>query len=184
MQTTHRKTRNFSLIVIITLICVGGFTFTASGQECYYLYPYNLYLTAGATSSEPLVVHDAAGNNVEGFVYFTGYNSSLISVSPDGFVTALRTEASNEIGTWIRASIDGQEVIGRCVVRVLSQDYEVPYAELEGENTSLYYPTDINGENLTQYVLQHQIVLVNDYAYSITIQPNRTPSFLRMQTDL
>lgn len=167
MKTTDRNNITFSIIFITTLICVNALTFNASSQECYYLYPYNLYLTAGATSSEPLVVHDAAGNNVAGSINFSGYNSSLISVSPDGYVTALRIEASNEIGTWIRAYIDGQEVIGRCVVRVLSQDYEVPYAELEGENTSLYYPTDINGENLTQYVLQHQVVLANDYAYSI-----------------
>ena len=113
----------------------------------YVLFPYNLHLTANATSEEPLVIRDQAGNRVSGTVEFFGFNQSLISVSPEGFVTALREEAPNEIGTWVFAKIDGTGVNNTSIVRVLSQNHGNNFEEIVGEHTILYYPTQIDGEN-------------------------------------
>jgi hypothetical protein len=131
------------------------------------LYPYNMHLTSGATSAVRLVVRDEAGNPLNGQVYFYGYDNSLISVDSLGYVHALRAETDNEIGTWVAAQLDGQEVQNSCVVRVLSQDYGWEFAEVVGAHTVLYYPITINGEEITPQVELYQIPLVDEYAYNL-----------------
>ncbi|MBL1215265.1 MAG: T9SS type A sorting domain-containing protein [Ignavibacteriae bacterium] len=132
-----------------------------------YLYPYNLHLKKDSTSSEPLVIKDKYGNIVPGTIYFGGYSNDLISISADGYVTGLREEQSNEIGTWVFASIDGQSVSNRCVVRVLSSNYNLQYIADTSANTILYYPESINGENIEPYVLQYEMSTVHEYIYQI-----------------
>ncbi len=132
-----------------------------------YLYPYNLHLTDGATSAVPLTLRDSNGNPVSGVVNFGGYDPSLISISGDGFVTALRQEGPNEIGTWVHATIDGQIAANTCIVRVLGQDYDLSFNEIVGENTVLYYPAAIDGEDIEAYVQQYEIAEIDEYAYDI-----------------
>jgi hypothetical protein len=66
----------------------------------YHLMPYNLHLTPGAESSVPLHVVDQDGNPVPGTLTFSISDpQDLVSISPSGYVTALRAEnTSTEIG--------------------------------------------------------------------------------------
>jgi len=181
---SHRYSKNGTYTVQVTAHSSSCETATetttvqitnAEGPSCeslvdtteYVLFPYNLHLTANTTSNEPLVLRDQAGNKVSGTVEFFGFDSSLISVSPSGFVTALREEASNEIGTLVSAKIDGTVVNNTSIVRVLSKDHGISFEEIVGERTILYYPTQIAGEDLSNLVLQHQIPTLNEYAYQI-----------------
>ncbi len=146
----------------------------------YYLFPPVLHLASGATSSVPLEVRDRDGNKVTGDIEFFGMNlvlvigwtevdPPLISVSPDGFVTALRQEVIGvDIGTEISARINGQEVTNRSSVRVLSREYDVSYQEIVGENMVLYYPSTLEGEDISQFIVsRYQVPTVNEYAYTI-----------------
>lgn len=148
-----------------------------SGPECYYLFPYNLHLTVGTVSAAPLEVRDQSGNAVAGSITFSISDTTMISVSTDGYVTALREEGPFEIGSWIQAMIDGHPVANTCIVRVLSEDYGTPFYEIVTENTALYYPTDVNGENLETLITQYQIPTVNEYAYKIQAELMGTEPF-------
>ncbi len=143
---------------------------TSTANTSYYVYPPNLHLAAGVTSVVPLTIVDDNGKTVSGNVTYHGYDTSLISISGSGYVTALRAERSSEIGTWVHATINEVPVANTTVVRVFSKELAVPFSQLTGENTVLYYPTNVNGENLSTYVTRHQIPLVNEYAYSIQHQ--------------
>jgi hypothetical protein len=131
------------------------------------LYPYNMHLTAGATSSEPLVVIDRSGTVQSGTVVFFNYDASLISIDSLGYVHALRVETDAEIGTWVNAQLDGEFIDNSCVVRVLSQDYGFSFTEVIGNHTILWYPVSINGEDIQSQVDQFQIPLVDEYAYDL-----------------
>lgn len=133
----------------------------------YYLYPHNLHLISGQTGEVPLTVIDDDDNPVAGDVTFYGYDTSLISISPEGYVTALRTEDDIEIGTWVQALVNGVPVHSTAIVRVLSSDYGVPFSRIVGEQTILYYPTVVHSETLSLYVDQYQIPTVNEYAYDV-----------------
>jgi hypothetical protein len=139
----------------------------APDGSAYYLYPYNLHLVAGARSAVPLQLRDALGNVITGPISFSGYDNSLISISSDGYVTAKRAETASEIGTWVNASISGGSVANTCVVRVLSTNYNFSYASAEATNTILYYPTSINGENISSYVTSFEMAQTLDYAYRL-----------------
>jgi hypothetical protein len=136
-------------------------------STCYFLYPYNLHLVQGVRSAVPLQVRDQAGDVVASAITFYGYDTTLISISTDGYVTPKRSETSTEIGTGVSASVGGQQVANSCIVRVLSRDYNLSYTEARGQNTILYYPSPISGENISAYVAQYEMPQVNDYAYSI-----------------
>lgn|GEM_PF-3221084 len=131
------------------------------------LYPYNMHLTTGTVSSQPLVIKDRSGTVQSGTVVFYGYNASLISLDSLGYVHALRTETDNEIGTWVNAQFNGETVQNTCVVRVLSQNYNLDYTEVVGEHTVLYYPVSIKGEDIQSQVELYQIPLVDEYAYDL-----------------
>jgi PKD repeat protein len=152
----------------------------AGAQNHYYLVPYNMHLTAGTTSAVPLHVVDQDGITVSETLAFTINNppaQPLVSISSSGYVTALRTETSNEIGIWVRATLNGQEVSNTCVVRVLPENYGVPFAEAATARTSLYYPTMINGENIALQMAQFQVPTVNEYAYQIESRLMATSPF-------
>jgi hypothetical protein len=136
----------------------------------YYLYPYNLHLTPGTTSTIPIRVIDDIGNTISGVMNFYGYNAGLISISTDGYVTALRGEGSAEIGTWVSATIDGKVVNSKTIIRVLSTSYSIPFSQLASQHTVLYYPTNIAMEDLTLIVNQYQMSTVDEYAYTIQSQ--------------
>jgi hypothetical protein len=136
----------------------------------YHLLPYNLHLTPGAESPVPLHVVDQDGNPVPGTLTFsTSDPQDLVSISPSGYVTALRAEnTSTEIGVWINANLNGKPILSNsCVVRVLPEDYGVSFAEESGQRTALYYPTEVNGENIAALVAQFQVPTVNEYAHQI-----------------
>jgi hypothetical protein len=137
------------------------------GTGDLHLYPYNLHLTAGATSSQPLVIRDRSGVVQSGTLAFFNYNTSLISIDALGYVHALRVETSSEIGTWVNVEFNGQTIQNACVVRVLSQDYNWDYTEVVSENTVLYYPVSINGEDIQSLVELYQIPLIDEYAYDL-----------------
>jgi hypothetical protein len=118
-------------------------------SEIYYLYPYNMHLTSGAVSAEPLIIRDESGNPLSGTVTFFGYDGSLISIDPSGYVTALRAESGTEIGTWVNAQYNGHSVANTCIVRVLSQDYGLSFTEVVGDHIVLWYPTSIDGEDMS-----------------------------------
>jgi len=139
----------------------------AGNMGSLHLFPYNLHLTAGAVSSQPLVIKDRSGAVQSGTVVFYGYNTSLISIDSLGYVHALRAETDVEIGTWVNVQFNGQMVQNTCVVRVLSQDYNLDYTEVVGENTVLYYPVSIDGEDIQSQVELYQIPLVDEYAYDL-----------------
>ena len=107
-----------------------------------------MHLTAGATGAIPLHVVDQDGNPVPGTLTFSvSAPEGLVSISQDGNVTALRAEnTETEIGVWINATLNGQPILSNsCVVRVLPENYGVPFAEVSGARTTLYYPTTVNG---------------------------------------
>lgn len=137
----------------------------ASGAD-YTLKPYSLHLSLAGTNSAQLTVYDLAGNAVSGGVTYHDYDTSLVSVSATGLVTALRAEGPDEIGTWIRASVDGQQVDNAAVARVLSADPDATFAEHVMPRSVLWSPTEVAGENLEVHVLAHQIPLVDDYVYA------------------
>ena len=139
----------------------------ASNAGSLHLFPYNLHLTAGAVSSQPLVVKNRSGTVQSGTVVFYDYNTSLISIDSLGYVHALRAETDEEIGTWVNAQFNGEKVQNTCVVRVLSQNYNLDYTEVVGEHTVLYYPVSISGEDIQSQVELYQIPLVDEYAYDL-----------------
>jgi PKD repeat protein len=153
----------------------------AGTQIHYYLVPYNMHLTAGATSAVPLHVVDQDGIAVSGTLAFTIKNppaEPLVSISSSGVVTALRTEAPSEIGIWVSAALNGQEVSNTCVVRVLPNDYStVSFAEAVTARTSLYYPTMISGEDINAAVNRFKMDAVNEYAYQIQARLMGTSPF-------
>ena len=127
----------------------------------YYLSPPNVHLVAGATVQ--LNVIDDDGNVVTDSTTFFGYNSSLISVSASGVVTALRTENATEIGTWVSATVNGMPANSKAIVRVLSKRYNLPYQREVGTNSVLYYPTTLlRGEDLSTPVSQYELSKVSD----------------------
>ena len=134
---------------------------------CYYLVPFNMHLVNGATGAVPLQVVDADGIVVSGTVQFSGYDTTLLQISADGFVTALRGEAAGEIGTWVSATLDGVYVANTCVVRVLPATPSAAYARLDTAHTALYYPSVLDGENLGNYVDTYQVNAVDEFAYQI-----------------
>jgi len=134
----------------------------------YYVFPPNLHLTPGATSSVPLSVIDRYGKTVSSAnIVFDRYDGSLISISKDGYVTALRAESSTEIGTWVSAHVDGMRVESTAVVRVLSRSCGTEFVWVEGQNTALYYPANASGEDITTYVDRYEILKANEWAYLI-----------------
>ena len=145
----------------------GDSTEYSQSTTCYYLYPYNLHLTNAITSAEPLVIKNDDGNIISGTLNFFGYDQTLISISADGYVTALRQENPDEIGTWVSATINGQTVANACIVRVLSINYNITFIEETRANTKLYYPDSIKGENISAYVAQYEIPAVIEYFYTI-----------------
>ena len=140
---------------------------TAVTANYLYLYPYNLHLSAQETSSSPLRVIDSNGNPVPVTPTFSGYDSSLISISSDGHVTGLRQENDTETGTWVTATIAGLPISNRSVVRVLSKDYSVPFSLVETPKSAWYYPSSVGTEVMDTYFSQYQVSLVTDYAYGI-----------------
>ncbi len=138
-----------------------------SSNGAYYLYPPSLHLSLGTPSSIHLAVVDRTGKPVAGVLSFYGYDTSLIAVAADGGVTPLRSEASNEIGTWVRAAVNGSEAANSSVVRVLSQARPEVFNTITTTHTLLYYPASINGADLSADVARHQIPLVNEYGYII-----------------
>lgn len=143
-------------------------SFSAAVTANYlYLYPYNLHLSPQETSSSPLRFIDSNGNPVSGTLTFSGYDSSLISISSDGYVTGLRQENDTEIGTWVTATIAGLPISNRSVVRVLSKDYSVPFSLAETAKSAWYYPSSVGTEVMDTYFSQYQVSLLTDYAYGI-----------------
>jgi hypothetical protein len=142
-------------------------TSATSDGPFYYLYPYNLHLTPGATSEEPLVIRDQAGNVVSGEVEFHGVDETLISIDEDGYVTALRVERDDEIGNWVHATFNGRPVSNTSIVRVLSKDYGIEFEEIVGENTVLYYPVQVKDVDVESVVQASQLPTVNEYTYRI-----------------
>lgn len=132
-----------------------------------HLYPYNMHLTAGAVSSQPLVIKDRSGAVQSGTIIFSNYDTSLISIDSYGYVHALRTEFDDEIGAWVHAQFDGEDVENNCVVRVLSQNYGFSFTEVVGNHTILWYLTSINGEDIQSQVELYQIPLLEEYAYDL-----------------
>lgn len=165
-RATPARLNHAPAIAALTPLDAGA----ARAGEAFYLYPHNLHLVAGTTSSTRLVVIDHSDHVVAGNVTFYGYDPTLISISTDGYVTALRTEGDDEIGTWVSAAINDVNVSSTTVVRVLSASHPNPFFRPVGENTVLYYPTNVNGEDLSSYVTLHQVPTVNEYAYSIQYQ--------------
>jgi hypothetical protein len=146
----------------------------------YKLVPYNMHLTAGATSLVPLRIVDQDGRPVSGTVTFTSSDpQDLVSISPSGYVTALRTEnADTEIGVWVSANLNGQSMVSNSsIVRVLPANYGNAFAEASGQKTALYYPTNVNGEDIAARVAQFQVPLVNEYAYAIESRLMSTSPF-------
>jgi PKD repeat protein len=142
----------------------------AGTQSHYYLVPYDMHLTAGTTSADPLQVVDQDGNPVPGTITFTMSDpQDLVSLS-DGYVTAEREEdPDGEAGVWVRATLNNQQIVSNtCVVRVLPEGIAIPdYVEAPGERTRLYYPTFVNGQNIAALVDQFDIPVANEYAYQI-----------------
>lgn len=134
---------------------------------CRYVFPYNLHLINGQTSSLPLQLRGSDGTPLSDPVTFTPTDKTLVSVAASGYVTALRQEADNEIGAWINADWDGQPVANSCVARVLPKDYGIHFIDSTGEHTVLHYPAAIKGENLDELVQDYQIPTVNEYAYRV-----------------
>ncbi len=166
MNQTIRFVRRCVVPAVVALLFVGQPPFVAAQPSpSYTLYPPNLHLVAGETSSVPLGVRDRDGNPVPGAVTFSGFDASLISVSANGFVTALRAETASEIGTWVTATIAGQRVGNTSVVRVLATARPESFAFVTRTNTALYYPVSFAGENLTALVDRYQVPNVNEYAY-------------------
>lgn len=155
--------------VIVNISNAGEPGCPSDRPQCTYLNPYNFHLTNGATGSEPLTAKDHEGNPVTGDLTVFGYDASLISVSSSGEVTALRQEAPNEIGTWAFARVDDKPVANGSVVRVLSQNYGIPFTQVQTANTVLHYPTSAPNfaGDLPQFVQDHEIGTVNEYAYQI-----------------
>ena len=183
---THRYSTNGTYTVTVTAAGCNTLTETTTAvitnvqnppncpppgvQTHYYLVPYNMHLTAGATSTVPLQVVDQDGMTVSGSLAFTVSGpQNLISILSNDHVKAERVEnTTTEIGVWIHATLDGKPVSNTCVVRVLPNDYSaVPFAEESGQRTTLYYPTEVNGENIAAQVAQFQVPTVNEYAYQI-----------------
>ncbi|MDA0744993.1 MAG: cohesin domain-containing protein [bacterium] len=149
--------------------------------EAFFIYPPILHLTEGETAT--LEIRDKSGNQVTGDVsyFYDLLNSSgrfikkelpLISIAPDGKVTALRTEffgpPDKRNGEFFYAAINGQSAANAVNVRVLSADYGIgPMVGEMGEHTALYYPESINGENIAEDMARFEVLKVNEYAYQI-----------------
>ena len=134
-------------------------------SEGYVLEPFNLHLSVTGQDTGQLFVYDGDGHRVTEGLSFFGYDTSLISISETGLVTALRTETSTEIGAWVSAAVDGIHASNTSIVRVLGVDVTFPFRSYEGDASILYSPTVIDGENIDAYVQKYQLPLVNDYAY-------------------
>lgn len=145
----------------------------------YVLKPYNLHLSLAGASTRQLNVYDENGVEITSGLSFFGYDSSLISVSSTGLVTALRAETPTEIGTWISASVAGQGVQNATVARVLYADYGIDFVERVGRDSVIYSPLEIDGENIDQYVEQYEMLTVMDYAYEIQQDLIHTSPFQR-----
>ncbi len=150
-----------------------------AAAPCRYLYPYNMHLVDDATSSVPLHLRDAAGAPAPEPLSFDPGDATLASIAEDGLVTALRSEGPAEIGAWASATLttEGRPAANTSVIRVLPQDYAVPFAEAIAGKAVLYYPMVVKGENLGTLVAQHEIPAVNGYAHAIqgnllAIEPN------------
>ena len=146
-----------------------------AGSACLYLTPSVLHLTNGDTAT--LQVMDESGTLADGTLAFFGYDGSLISISPGGLVTALRTEGPSEIGTWVNVTLDGQWVANTCIVRVLSDSVPDNYVTVESENTILNYPQDIRGEYMSGYIAQYEMATINQYSYELQTQLMNTVPF-------
>jgi hypothetical protein len=133
----------------------------------FVLKPYNLHLALAGASTGQLHIYDADGIEVTTGLSFFGYDSSLIYVTPTGLVTALRAENPTEIGTWVQASVSGQAVQNTTIVRVLSTNHGIDFIERVGDDSVIYSPLEIDGEDIDQYVDQYEMLLVLDYAYDI-----------------
>ena len=173
----------FYFFIPIFFGLVFGVASKASADEVQtplYASPYIIYLTNGATNAAPIIVSDKNGNQVSGTLSFSGYNSSLISISSSGYVTARRSETISEIGTNISVSItvSGQvyKVENSVLVRVLGHslayyntslsDYKMVWTDHVG----IYYPTVINGENIEDNFNQFEVSQVFEYGYEIQSQ--------------
>jgi hypothetical protein len=143
----------------------------------YVLKPYNLHLSLAGASTGQLRVYDEDGVEITSGLSFFGYDSSLISVSPTGLVTALRTETTTEIGTWISAAVDGRGVQNSTVARVLSKDYGIDFVERVGVDSVIFSPLEIDGENIDQYVDKYEMLTVVDYAFEIQLELIHTTPF-------
>lgn len=138
-----------------------------ASQPCLYLRPVNMHLVDDATSDLPLTVVDGDGTPASGTIEYDVGDPTLVSIAPDAYVTALRVEGSSETGTWIGATLDGHGVANASIVRVLPQDYGVPFSERKTNRTVLFHPAAIGGEDLGGLVELYEIPAVNEYAYGI-----------------
>lgn len=185
---SHRYAANGTFTVTVTAAACNTLTKTkitqvtnaeipgcppVGARTFYNLKPYNIHLNEGQTSGVPLHVVDQDGNPASGTPTFSIWDPptpALISIDSSGYVTALRPEyTAAEIGVWVNATLSGgPSVSNSSVVRVLPEGYSIPaFAEVIGENTVLYYPATVNGEDIEALVSQFQIPTVNEYAYQI-----------------
>jgi PKD repeat protein len=183
---SHRYAANGTFTVTVTAPACNTLTRTttvqitnAGGSGCpsvgartfYNLKPFNIHLNVGETSGAPLHVVNQDGNPVSGTLGLTTSDpQDLVSVDASKYVMALRAEnAASEIGVWVNATLNGESIVSnKSVVRVLPVGYAVPnFSEAVSENTVLYYPTTVNGEDIAAFVTQFQIPTVNEYAYQI-----------------
>ncbi|MEN3011153.1 MAG: hypothetical protein ABDI20_09405 [Candidatus Bipolaricaulaceae bacterium] len=133
----------------------------------YYLFPPNIHLLPGERSRQAIKILNDEGLEMHGLSIVFHVYSDLISISSDGYVTALRSERLGERGAMISATVDGIRASNDVVVRVLSTRHDFAFNWITTEHTALYYPSRINGEDLEVYVKQYEIPKVNEYAYQI-----------------
>ncbi|MEM4531398.1 MAG: hypothetical protein QXY39_06000 [Thermofilaceae archaeon] len=136
-------------------------------SQFYYLFPPVVHLTPGERSVHPIKIIDDSGREIRpSNVVFHVY-SDLVSISSDGYITALRQERVREHGASITATIEGQLAANSVTVRVLSTRYDFAFGWITTEHTALYYPVRVKGENIESYVMKFEIPRINELAYTI-----------------
>lgn len=133
----------------------------------YYLFPPVVHLTPGERSAHPIKIIDDFGREIRpSNVVFHVY-SDLVSISSDGYITALRQERVREHGASITATIEGQPAANSVTVRVLTTRYDFAFGWITTEHTALYYPVRVKGENIESYVMKFEIPRINELAYTV-----------------
>ena len=161
----HPRTPSIAFFVIALALVCPAKAMVADTSQTLMATPEVLVLSPGETATLPLSVVDSEGP-VSGALSFSGFDTSLVSVSTDGFVTGKAVDANGK-GTVIYVQVGDTFLDRPVVVRLFPTARSWTFVRAESEHNILVYPDSIDSISLTGMLSDFDLLNVLDNAHEI-----------------